>query len=182
MAESSKQNRPHTRSFARMLVFQTLYRRDVNPAEPLSDDAAFFRAELAAIGRESEPAPAAADSDAPDYTQTPAFNAEEPVEADPLSPREQRKLVEFAQDLLDAVLCHREEIDRKIEQAASHWSLGRMAAIDRNILRMAVAELDYFPTPTAIVINEAIELAKRFGEADSGSFVNGVLGKVEKKN
>ena len=69
-----------------------------------------------------------------------------------------------------------EEIDRAIAAAATNWRLERIAAIDRNILRIGAYELMREPeTPPSVVIDEAVEMAKRFGEADSPSFVNGVL-------
>jgi N utilization substance protein B len=69
-----------------------------------------------------------------------------------------------------------EEIDGRIAAAATNWRLERIAAIDRNILRIGAYELMREPeTPPSVVIDEAVEMAKRFGEADSPSFVNGVL-------
>lgn len=173
MTESSK-NRASARRFARMLAVQALYRREANPTEPVSDDKAFFRTELAAAGR---PLP----KDESLYTQTPAINvddAQDKAPRGPFSEREQEQLAAFAEELLDAAIAHRTEIDEKIQSVAKNWSLQRMAATDRNILRLAVAELDYFPTPRAVVINEAVDLAKNFGEAESGAFVNGILGKI----
>jgi transcription antitermination protein NusB len=69
----------------------------------------------------------------------------------------------------------RERLDRSIAQHATHWRLERIAAVDRNILRLGAYELTSEETPKAVVLDEAIELAKRFGEADSPAFVNGVL-------
>jgi transcription antitermination protein NusB len=69
-----------------------------------------------------------------------------------------------------------EDIDRAIAGAATNWRLERIAAIDRNILRIGAYELMHEPaTPPSVIIDEAVEMAKRFGEADSPSFVNGVL-------
>lgn len=79
---------------------------------------------------------------------------------------------------------HRElgPIDQAIAEAATHWRLDRIATVDRNILRLAAYELLSEPeTPTSVVIDEAVEMAKRFGEADSPSFVNGVLDAVRKR-
>jgi transcription antitermination protein NusB len=69
----------------------------------------------------------------------------------------------------------RERLDRSIARHATHWRLERIAAVDRNILRLGAYELSSEATPGAVVLDEAIELAKRFGEADSPAFVNGVL-------
>ncbi len=73
------------------------------------------------------------------------------------------------------------DIDEVITRASTHWRFERLAAVDRNILRLAVFELMREPdTPPAVVIDEAVEMAKRFGEADSPAFVNGVLDAVKR--
>jgi N utilization substance protein B len=69
-------------------------------------------------------------------------------------------------------------IDAVIARVAAHWTLERMATVDRNILRMAVCELQNTETPPGAVINEAVELAKRFSTEESGRFVNGLLGQI----
>ena len=73
---------------------------------------------------------------------------------------------------------HLAEIDATIARVAEHWSLERMATVDRNILRMAICELQVTETPQGVVINEAVELAKRFSTVESGKFVNGLLGRI----
>lgn len=73
---------------------------------------------------------------------------------------------------------HLAEIDATIARVAEHWSLERMATVDRNILRMAICELQMAETPQGVVINEAVELAKRFSTVESGKFVNGLLGRI----
>ncbi len=73
---------------------------------------------------------------------------------------------------------HLAEIDTLITQVAEHWTLERMATVDRNILRMAIYELVSTGTPVGVVINEAVELAKRYSTEESGRFVNGMLGKI----
>ena len=83
---------------------------------------------------------------------------------------------EFADALLRGTLEHLEDIDCELEQQTAHWRLDRLAAVDRNILRLAMYELLYHPnTPHAVVIDEAIEIAKKFGAEESPRFVNGVL-------
>lgn len=77
--------------------------------------------------------------------------------------------------LVDAFLAGRSDIDAAIESLSSNWKLSRMAAEDRNILRLGVTELKQQQEPVAVIINEWIEVAKRFGGADSPGFVNGVL-------
>jgi len=87
-------------------------------------------------------------------------------------------LVAFARSLVAGVRQHREEVDALLEQTAANWSLKRMAATDRNVLRLAAFELLHSDTPGRVAIDEAVELAKRFGSAQSAQFVNGILDKV----
>jgi len=88
----------------------------------------------------------------------------------------------FAEDLFRAASDRAAEIDALIEEHAEHWRMDRMAAVDRNIMRAAVAEFLCFPaTPRAVVINEAIEIARKFSAPESVQFINGVLDSVGKK-
>jgi N utilization substance protein B len=85
----------------------------------------------------------------------------------------------FTRELVEGTLERLEEIDRHIQSASLRWELSRMAAVDRNVLRLAVSELTgRNPKPVKVVLNEAIELAKKFGGEDSGTFVNGILDRV----
>ena len=84
-------------------------------------------------------------------------------------------LVEFAQSLLGGVRRNRAELDELLTSHANNWRLERMAATDRNVLRLGAYEILYTGTPGRVVINEAVELAKRFGTKQSSQFVNGVL-------
>ncbi|HKD00915.1 MAG TPA: transcription antitermination factor NusB [Terriglobales bacterium] len=85
----------------------------------------------------------------------------------------------FAEDLFRVASDRTSEIDELIERHAENWRMGRMAAVDRNILRAAVAELLAFPhTPRAVVINEALEVARKFSSPESVQFINGVLDSV----
>jgi transcription antitermination protein NusB len=85
----------------------------------------------------------------------------------------------FAEDLFRVATDRAPEIDKLIEGHAEHWRMERMAAVDRNVLRAAVAELLGFPsTPRAVVINEALEIARRFSSPESVQFINGVLDSV----
>lgn len=87
----------------------------------------------------------------------------------------------FATDLVLGVSDNKKEIDRIIAKYATNWKLDRMAVIDRNVLRFAAYELLYAKDiPPKVSINEAIDIAKKFGGADSGKFVNGVLDKINK--
>jgi N utilization substance protein B len=87
----------------------------------------------------------------------------------------------FAEDLFRVATAREEEIDTLIEQHSAHWRIPRMPAVDRNLLRLAVAELLGFPgTPVPIVINESLEIAKRYSGPDSLSFLNGILDAIAK--
>ena len=87
---------------------------------------------------------------------------------------------DFVKRLVHGVLEHRPELDRLIEQYSEHWRIDRIDMIDRNILRMALFELLYCEEiPPKVTINEAIDLGKRFGSEDSGSFINGILDRVQ---
>lgn len=87
------------------------------------------------------------------------------------------KDADFALQLVDGAMEHRDESDAIIAAKAVGWTIERMATVDRNILRLAIYELNHRPDiPANIVVNEAVELAKRFGEDDSGKFINGILG------
>ena len=89
-----------------------------------------------------------------------------------------RQLIRFADTILQGVRQNREPIDRQLEATTENWRLSRMAATDRNILRIAAWEILYGDTPPRVAINEGIELAKRYGDARSSRFVNGVLDKL----
>jgi N utilization substance protein B len=85
----------------------------------------------------------------------------------------------FLEELVTGTVGHQKEIDREISQYTRDWSLERMANTDRNILRMALFELKYLgDIPPGVTVNEAVELAKRYGDVDSGKFVNGILGEI----
>jgi N utilization substance protein B len=88
----------------------------------------------------------------------------------------------YANQLVTGTLEHLPDIDRLIGIHADNWDLKRMAVIDRNILRLGAYEMLYLDdVPAKVCINEAIELAKRFGDAESGKFINGILDAIHKK-
>ena len=87
-------------------------------------------------------------------------------------------LIEFARELLAGVRGHREEMDGLIERTAVNWSLHRIAPTDRNVLRLGAYEILHSDTPDRVAIDEAVELAKRFGSAQSAQFVNGILDRL----
>jgi N utilization substance protein B len=87
---------------------------------------------------------------------------------------------DFLKRLVQGVLEHRSELDRLIETYSENWRLDRINLVDRNILRLALFELLYCEEiPPKVTINEAIDLGKRFGSEDSGSFINGILDRIQ---
>lgn len=89
---------------------------------------------------------------------------------------------DYAVDLVDGVRRGHVDLDETIGRAAEQWALSRMAVVDRNVLRLGAYELSAHPEiPTGVIINEAVELAKRFGDADSSRFINGVLDRIARE-
>ena len=89
-----------------------------------------------------------------------------------------KSLVAFANELLAGIRKHQEAVDQKLGEIARNWKLSRMAATDRNVLRLGAYEILFGDTPDRVAINEAIELAKRYGTNNSAQFVNGVLDRL----
>jgi N utilization substance protein B len=89
------------------------------------------------------------------------------------------QLLQFSELIVRGVSEHLAQVDDLIEKHSHHWRIERMSRVDRNVLRLAVYELRFCSdVPRKVVLNEAIELAKRYGTEESGSFVNGVLDKI----
>ncbi|MGQ9629911.1 MAG: transcription antitermination factor NusB [bacterium] len=89
---------------------------------------------------------------------------------------------DFTENLVAGTRCNLNQIDALIREFAHHWTLERMSSIDRNVLRLATYELIFErETPASVIINEAINIAKRFGTENSGRFVNGILDKIKEK-
>ena len=88
------------------------------------------------------------------------------------------ELIEFAKSLLNGVLRNLEELDALLSEHAENWSLDRMAVTDRNVMRLAAFEILYSDTPNRVAINEAVDLSRRFGSAQSSQFVNGILDRI----
>ncbi|MBI5644115.1 MAG: transcription antitermination factor NusB [Deltaproteobacteria bacterium] len=87
----------------------------------------------------------------------------------------------YSDALIKGILDKKAEIDSTIESHSDNWTIDRMGIVDRNILRVAVYELKYSPdVPYKVIIDEAIELAKRFGSEDSGAFINGIIDKIRR--
>jgi N utilization substance protein B len=112
------------------------------------------------------------------------------MELNPVTPREALQLFweshrsasaprQFANELLEGVMSHREELDKRIAANSPNWSVSRMSRIDLGIIRLAVYELLFRDDiPRNVTINEAIEIAKKFGSEESPAFVNGILDEI----
>lgn len=93
--------------------------------------------------------------------------------------RESGEETEFANEIVRSYAEHEDEVNQLIRSSSHHWRLERMPIVDRNVLRVAIVELrDMDDIPKRVTLNEAVELAKRFGSEGSGSFVNGVLDRI----
>ena len=109
---------------------------------------------------------------APEQVKKTFWDARDEVDADARG---------FAEDIFRVAGTREDEITGLIEKHSAHWRMERMPAVDRNVLRMAVAEMLGFPgTPAPLVINEALEIAKRFSAPESINFLNGVLDAIAK--
>lgn len=94
---------------------------------------------------------------------------------------EAEEVTTYCQSLLEGTLRNLPEIDVIIEEASTNWKMSRMAAVDRNLLRQATYELIYqTDIPASVIINEAIEISKKYGTEESPSFINGILDKIAK--
>jgi N utilization substance protein B len=146
-----------TRRQGRELALQILYYLDVQPELPVAEALARFHAAFAAAADGDEAAPSAAGAEPADLAE----------------------VRDFAERLVRGVVAERAAIDQRITRASRNWRLERMARVDRNLLRIAVHELGSGgDVPAKVAINEAIEIAKRFGAQETPAFVNGILDRV----
>jgi transcription antitermination protein NusB len=88
---------------------------------------------------------------------------------------------QFSRELAEGVVERHEELDARITAAADDWTADRLGALERNILRMAILELDRGEIPVEVAIDEAVSLAKRYSSEDAGRLVNGILGRIVKE-
>jgi N utilization substance protein B len=149
---------------ARERAVQFLFQHDLNPPEKLDEALEHFwnTQRTAAIAEEK------GDSRWGQSPELPAPTAEETA------------IRLFAEPLIRGTLQHRDEADVCIKKYAQNWELHRIAAVDRNILRLAIFEmLHRDDIPPVVSINEAVDIAKKFSTQDSGKFVNGILDKVK---
>jgi len=149
---------------ARERAVQFLFQNDLNPPEDLA-------AALTQFWETQRTAAIAEEKGAATWGQ--------PVELPPPT-AEEAAIREFADPLIRGALDHRDEADAIIKTHAKNWELHRIAAVDRNILRLAIYEmLHRDDIPPVVSINEAVDIAKKFSTQDSGKFVNGILDKVK---
>jgi N utilization substance protein B len=149
---------------ARERAVQFLFQHDLNPPEDLPSALAQFwdSQRAAAIAEEKSGA-----------------TWGQPPELPPASAEETAARL-FAEPLIRGVLDHRDEIDEQIKKHAKNWELHRIAAVDRNILRLAIYEMRFREDiPPVVSINEAVDIAKKFSTQDSGKFVNGILDRIK---
>ena len=145
------------RRMAREMAVQMLYQRDLGDSE------------VPALVRSF---------DVPDFLAETSGGDDPEAPPPPVGPRlpEAREAFEYARRLVEGTVAHLEEIDGLLRAQADNWRLERMPAVDRNVLRLAVYELMHeLDVPKLVVLDEAVELAKRFGSEQSGRFVNGLL-------
>ena len=99
----------------------------------------------------------------------------------PLTSLFEGEIDQFARDLAEEVAEQAPDLDRRITAAAQGWTAERLGVVERNVLRIAIRELDRGEVPIEVAINEAIELAKRYSSADAGSLVNGILARIARE-
>jgi transcription antitermination protein NusB len=148
---------------ARERAVQFLFQHDLNPPEDLDGALNEFwdTQRAAAIAEEKGPA-----------------NWGQPVELPPPTAAEAEVRL-FAEPLIRGTLEHRDAIDEHIKKHAKNWEFHRIAAVDRNIMRLAIYEMLFREDiPPIVSINEAVDIAKKFSTQDSGKFVNGILDKI----
>ena len=151
---------------ARERAVQFLFQYDLNPPEHLEEA-------LSRFWESQRAAAIAGEKGSATWGQA--------IEIPPPS-TEETALRIFADRLIRGVIEHRDEIDKCIKEYAENWDMHRMAAVDRNVLRLAIHEmLHREDIPPVVSINEAVDIAKKFSTNDSGKFVNGILDKVKSK-
>lgn len=149
------------RTAGRRLALQYLFMSDMNGYGGIESPAEFFHTQRRAILDNSSEAGGGF-----------VFDEDNP---------HQDEAEEFADRLIREVEKHHDAIDREIEGAAKNWSIARMGVIERNVIRLAAAELRMGESPRGVVLDEAVELAKRFGDKESGAFVNGIADRLGRR-
>jgi transcription antitermination protein NusB len=103
------------------------------------------------------------------------------VAGEPLAPQEGEEVDPFSIETAEAVAARAGELDRRIDEAAIGWTADRMGAVERNVLRMGVYELETGSVPPEVAISEAVKLARRYASNEAGKFVNGVLDRIARE-
>jgi N utilization substance protein B len=103
------------------------------------------------------------------------------VTGQPLASLYEGEVDAFARDTAERVVERAEELDERITAAAEEWTASRLGAVERNVLRIAVSELDAGAVPPEVAIDEAVRLAKRYASDDAGRLVNGILGRIQRE-
>ncbi len=147
------------RSVGRRLALQYLFMADMNRYVDVETPAEFFKTQRRAVLDNAR------ETDGRDFV----FDRDDP---------HQDEAEAFALALIREVEKNQDAIDAAIGRAARNWSIARMGAIERNAIRMAAAELRLGESPRGVILDEAVELAKRFGDKDSGAFVNGIADRL----
>ena len=148
---------------ARERAVQFLFQHDLNPPDNLELELSQFWNSQRAAAIEDEKGSA---------------HWNQPIELPPPTTEEAETRL-FAEPLIKGVLEHRDAIDEHIKKHARNWEFNRIAAVDRNVMRLAIYEMLYREDiPPVVSINEAVDIAKKFSTQDSGKFVNGILDKV----
>jgi transcription antitermination protein NusB len=103
------------------------------------------------------------------------------VTRQPLASLYEGEIDEFARETAEAVVARADKLDRRINEATEGWPAERLGAVERNVLRIAVQELERDDVPDQVAIAEAVELAKRYASDDAARLVNGILGRIERE-
>ena len=103
------------------------------------------------------------------------------VTGQPLASLYEGSVDEYARDLAEAIVARAPDLDMRITAAAEGWTADRLGAIERNVLRIAIHELDAGDVPDAVAIDEAVGLAKRYASDEAGRLVNGILGRIQRE-
>ena len=165
---------PARRRISREMAVQMLYQSDLG-GSPLPQ--IFHNFDLAEYLTREELGEKKRDGQAPPAARASRPPSREEERADYLRRKRQaEEAFAYAQGLVTGTIDHREQVDALIREQADNWRLERMPPVDRNVLRLAVFEMLYeTDTPKLVIVDEAIELAKKFGSEQSGRFVNGLL-------
>jgi N utilization substance protein B len=103
------------------------------------------------------------------------------VTGQPLASLYEGEIDPFARELAEAVVAHAEELDQKVSAASEGWPADRLGALERNVLRIGVEELEQDDVPVEVAIDEAVSLAKRYASDEAGRLVNGILGRIARE-